>query len=172
VNAVAAERFDAEGRRAAAETLVFILLASGAMLFAAFTASYLIRRTGSDWGRIALPPLAWATAAVLVASSVTMELARRRASPWLGATLLLGLLFAAGQAVVWRQMAARGVFLPSSPHASFFYMLTGVHFVHVAAGLVALWAARAGRVRTGLVAAWWHFVDGLWIYVLLMLWIL
>ena len=169
MNAVAGDRFQAEGRQAAAETLVFILLASGAMLFAAFTASYLIRRTGADWGRITLPGLVWANAGILVASSVTVELARRRASPWLGATLLLGLIFAAGQVVAFRQLAAQGVYLPTSPHASFFYMLSGVHGVHVAAGLVALRAAMAGRVRTGLVAAWWHFVDGLWIYVLVML---
>ena len=155
-----------ERRQAAAETIVFILLASATMLFAAFTASYLIRRTGSDWSSVRLPGAAWAAAAVLVASSWTLS------RSWHGATLGLSFLFAAGQVLAWRQLADQGVFVPSSPHAAFFYMLSCVHGVHMIAGMVGIGAAMAGRVRTRLVAAWWHFVGGLWLYTLFLLQVL
>ncbi|KAF0246744.1 MAG: cytochrome c oxidase subunit [Planctomycetota bacterium] len=156
------------------QTLTYLMIAGGIMLFTTFSASYLVRRQSADWAPARLPDLVWVNLAVVGAASVTMELARRggaSARRWLGSTIALGVLFVAGQAIAWRQLAAQGVFLTSSPHASFFYMLTAVHAAHVAAGLAVLLAAlrRAGNGQLGLCAAWWHFVGAAWAWVVMLL---
>ncbi len=62
--------------------------------------------------------------------------------------LLLGGGFLAGQVAAWRQMAAAGVYLPTSPHSAFFFMMTGAHAVHVVAALVVLtWGAVGDHAR-------------------------
>ncbi|HET8647205.1 MAG TPA: hypothetical protein VFO85_17040, partial [Vicinamibacteria bacterium] len=88
-------------------------------------------------------------------------------------------LFAIGQVAAWRWLAARGFYLESNPHNSFFYVLTGTHLVHLAGGLV--WCgvalsrvrrlAAAGHDGLGLFATYWHFLAGLWIYLLLLLFV-
>lgn len=163
------------------------ILATAAMLFAAFTAALLVRRTGGDWVRVELPPVVWLNTALLLASSAAVELARRairRGAPPLAALRLatggvLGVLFLAGQVLVWRALAARGVYLPTSPHAAFFYMLSAVHGAHVLGGLGALgWTLRRAlrgayspAHHAGLThaAIFWHFVGGVWIYLLVVL---
>lgn len=166
---------------------LWALLGTLTMLFAGFTSAYLVRRAGSDWQTIPLPALLWFNTLVLLASSLTLEAARaslrhyrlEALKNWLLATTVLGLTFLAGQLVVWKQLVAGGVYLPTSPHSSFFYMLTGVHGAHVVGGILVLLYAlgRAWRARwtpaepTGLnlCATYWHFVDGLWLYLFLLM---
>ena len=163
------------------------ILATVSMLFAAFTAALLIRRTGADWTPVELPTIVWLNAVVIVGSSVLVEYSKRALrrgdtvySPvWLALGSVLGLLFLAGQWVAWQALIAQGVFLPSSPHAAFFYMLSAVHGAHVLGGLGALvWTLnRAFRgvytatSHTGLThtAIYWHFVGALWVYLLILL---
>lgn len=163
------------------------ILATVAMLFAAFTAALLIRRTGSDWIPVELPSIVWINAVVIVASSVLVEYSKRAlrhgdgvyAPVWLAMGSVLGLLFLAGQWVAWRALISQGVLLPSNPHAAFFYMLSAVHGAHVVGGLGALaWTlkrafrgAYTATSHTGLThaAIYWHFVGGLWIYLLILL---
>ncbi|MFQ5890781.1 MAG: heme-copper oxidase subunit III [Gemmatimonadota bacterium] len=163
------------------------ILATVGMLFAAFTAALLVRRTGADWVPVRLPGIVWLNTALLVASSAAVQRARgvmRRGASgpavrWLAAGSVLGLLFLAGQLVAWRMLAARGVFLPTNPHAAFFYTLSAVHGAHVLGGLGALgWTLRraAGGAYTaarhiGLshAAIFWHFVGGVWVYLLTLL---
>jgi cytochrome c oxidase subunit 3 len=151
-------------------TLLAAILATVAMLFTAFAAAYLERAAGRGWEKIALPGILWANTFALLLSSAAVELARRKGSRralLLG--LLLGVLFLAGQLAAWGQLRAAGVFLPTNPYASFFYLLSGVHAVHVAAGILAL-ALAAGRPRLlALAAGFWHFMGGIWLYVLLVL---
>jgi cytochrome c oxidase subunit 3 len=146
-----------------------------------------------------MPALALVNVAVLLASSVALELARRRqdrraADRWLFLTWSLGLAFLAGQLVVWRQLAEAGLYLSTNAHSSFFYVLTALHGAHLCGGLLALswlmWmpsakmalsaggslglirgpASAADRDRWIRVAAlYWHFMDGLWVYLLLLL---
>ena len=145
-------------------------LATAVMLFAAFTAAYLIRRTASDWQQVALPGILWVNTAVLLTSSFTIELARRIASwHWFLVTVLLGLLFVVGQLFAWSQLAGRGVFLPTYPHSSFIYMLTAVHGVHLLGGVVAFFYSMARRASLANCALYWHFVDGVWVYLFLVL---
>ena len=166
------------------------LLVTVGMLFAAFSAALLMRRGGTDWIRVALPPIVWGNTALLLASSGAVELARRAVrrdalpalGSWLALAALLGVLFLAGQVAAWRMLAAQGVLLPTSPHAAFFYMLSAVHGAHVVGGLGALgWTLRramagaytSGR-QTGLThaAIYWHVVGGVWVYLLTILSIL
>lgn len=163
------------------------VLATVAMLFAAFTAAFLIRRAGSDWVPVQLPPVVGANTLILILSSGAVEMARRAprdwqsawARGWLSGGVALGVLFLAGQLAAWWSLVRAGVFLPTSPHASFFYMLTAVHGAHVVGGLGALaWVlhrTRAGAyasARDGGIthaAAFWHFMGAIWLYLLILL---
>ena len=168
---------------------VWLMLGTLSMMFIGFTSAYMVRRVAGDWRPLPLPSILWVNTLVLLASSVVLETARRALAAWdlpgaqrrLGLTGLLGLAFAGGQFMAWRQLAAQGVFLSSHPHSSFFYMLTGVHLAHLAGGLV--WFAvvltrlrrmayAPGEDGLGLFAIYWHFVGGLWAYLLLLLYVL
>jgi cytochrome c oxidase subunit 3 len=168
---------------------VWVFLATVVMLFAAFASALLVRRAGSDWQPVALPPVVWASATTLVAASALAEAARRsahqahwrRARQRLAAVAGLGLLFLAGQALAWQQLAGRGLGLAGNPHAAFFYVLSGLHGLHLAAALVvAAWGAAesgpARRAADDLGPAWadvaaslWHVLTGLWLGVLVLL---
>ena len=169
---------------------LWMFLATVAMLFAAFGSAYIVRRSGSDWTRIQLPPVLWTNTLILMASSAALEAgrwlgSRRRwiaASAALGAAVALGLGFLVGQYEAWQELMAAGVYLPASPHSSFFYMMTGAHAAHVLAAVVVLlwasahtwtrlgardprrWTAVLGSART-----FWHFLLGVWGFVLVML---
>jgi cytochrome c oxidase subunit 3 len=168
---------------------IWLLLGTVSMMFVGFTSAYMVRRAAADWRALPLPPvLAWNTLALL-ASSVCLQLARRALKSWdmpgaqrfFSATGLLGGLFAAGQVLGWRQLAAQGVFLHSNPHSSFFFLLSGVHLAHLAGGLIwfgAAWsrlrrmAYAPGEDGLGLFAIYWHFLGALWAYLLLLLYVL
>jgi cytochrome c oxidase subunit III len=162
---------------------LWMFLATVTMLFAAFTSAYIVRRSGSDWRHVALPPMLWLNTLILAASSVAVEAANRYGlcRRWRASTaafavaLALGIGFLAGQVTAWRQMVAAGVYLPTSPHSSFFYMLTGAHGVHVIAALAVLtWGLvhtrspardpRAWAVRMELCRTFWHYLGGVWIF--------
>lgn len=175
-----------------AEVGLWALLATLSMLFAGFTSAYLVRQAGPDWAPINAPPILWFNTALLLSSSVTLEAARTRMrrrrrealKRWLLVTALLGLSFLFGQFLAWRQLAAQGVFLSTNPHSSFFYMLTGIHAVHLLGGIFALlyalnasadgrpgWAP-AQPTAINLCATYWHFVDGLWVYLFFLIFVL
>lgn len=178
------------------------------MLFVAFSSAYIVRQNlGTwnnatsayelDWRALSLPSLLWLNTAILLASSVTLEFARRsltaqyaaqtRAlapasagrSPWLTLTLILGFGFLLGQWLAWRALQAQGVFIATNPSSSFFYLLTGTHAVHLLGGVVALTYAaltalgRAALARRALVVdvtSWyWHFMALLWVYIFVLL---
>jgi cytochrome c oxidase subunit 3 len=174
----------------AAELALWVVLATVTMLFAGFTSAYLVRRTAWDWVPIYSPPILWVNTALLVLSSAGLEMAkvaqkagrRDRLRAWLLASAALGVAFIGGQVFAWRQLGSSGIFLPTSPHSSFFYMLTGVHAVHVLGGLAALlyvlrreWYSRlslSAAVPLALSATYWHFVTGVWLFLygLLFIW--
>src|SRR5271167_146086 len=127
-------------------TGMWVVLASISMTFAAFTSALIVRQgSASDWRHLTLPRILYLNTLVLLASSVALEVARRRVgafmsgrkndhgdqavSParWLYITLFLGVLFVAGQYVAWSQLRARGLFLATNPNSSFFYVLTVIH---------------------------------------------
>ena len=166
-----------------ARIAVWLLVGTITILFAAFTSTYLARRGGADWRVGPLPPILWVNTFVLLLSSLSLQWARRSGRRGslegirrgLAATTVLGLLFLIGQLVAWRQLVAAGIYLAGNPHSAFFYLLTGTHGVHLAGGIVALGYALLVAGRTADIAralevveptaTYWHFVDGLWLYV-------
>ena len=162
------------GVTGANRTLLAALLATVAMLFTAFAAAYLERRAvPAEWARIPLPGIVWGSTLILLLSSGTLEAARRTGRQGLlHLTQVLGLLFLAGQAAAWLRLRDAGVFLPTSPHGSFFYVLSAVHGVHVVAGLVALAVTSRRPALLGLAAGFWHFMALVWLYVLFVLQVL
>jgi len=122
---------------------------------------------------------------MLIASSVTFEFARRALkadktgafTQWITITAVLGLGFLAAQLVAWQQLRAQGVFISSNSHSGFFYVLTGTHGVHLIFGVLALlfvairrnsYSAK-NRTAVEVTSIYWHFMDGLWIYLFLLL---
>lgn len=165
---------------------LWLLLGTLSMMFIGFTSAYLVRRASPDWQPLQAPSLLWVNTLVLLASSATLERARHglrswdlaTVPSWLGLTALLGFTFAGGQVAAWRLLAAQGVFLASNPHSSFFYLLTGLHVLHVGVGLVWL-AASLGKVwrralppgedGLSLLSTYWHFLGALWVYLMALL---
>ena len=171
---------------------MWVGLASIAMMFTSLSSAYIVRyASANDWLPLAIPRAMFASTALILISSVTLELARRNLKRFLQnayaryllLTALLGLAFLSSQLIAWRQLARQGIYLASNPHSSFFYLLTGAHAVHLLGGLLALsflWL-RSRRVvlEPALVARrqaiadavtiYWHFMDGLWIYLFLLL---
>jgi cytochrome c oxidase subunit 3 len=156
------------------------------MFFMALTSAYMVRKgLGGDWRPVRLPSLLWVNTAVLLASSLTIEVARRRAAArlqsfrrWWALTTVLGAAFLVGQVIAWRQLVDAGFYLKSNPANSFFYMLTASHGVHLAGGIIALlyvgfraWErARITRdAAAELASIYWHFMDGLWVFLLIVL---
>jgi cytochrome c oxidase subunit 3 len=180
---------------APSRTGIWVGLAAITMSFAAFTSALVVRQsTGADWRHLRVPPVVFFNTVVLLASSVTLELARRRVADffrsrsgqrsvplfWLGSTLLLGLVFVGGQYAAWLQLRAEGLYLATNPNSSFFYVLTAVHALHVLGGLAGLTrvvlklsqpAVALRRSTLDATSYYWHFMGVLWLYVLLVVWI-
>lgn len=186
------ERFaDPVGYRPAASTVgLYVYFGVATVIFTLMTAAYLIRMgmpqmmehgTSGDWRPMPEPTLLWINTAILVASSVGWEAARRAADR--GArerarlmTLTggaLGLVFLAGQLLLWRQYHAAGYYLATNPANAFFYLLTAIHGLHLAGGLVACvrilgqMNRQADNARVfrnvGLCAIYWHFLLLVWV---------
>ncbi len=176
----------------ASSTAIWVVLFAITMMFAAFTSALVVRKGASlDWRHFTLPSILYFNTLLLLISSVTLEVSRRRIaafmgglrtqseSParWLYITLCLGLLFLAGQYVAWRQLSAQGLFLATNPSSSFFYVLTAAHALHILGGLGGiifvirrLNQSFLRRSTLDATARYWHFMDGLWVYLLLLLW--
>jgi cytochrome c oxidase subunit 3 len=171
---------------------MWVSVASIAMLFTSLTSAYIVRSaTSYDWLPIAVPRALFVSTGLLLLSSITLELARQKLkrsfqdsySRYLLLTVLLGIVFLASQLSAWRQLAKQGVYLVSHPHSSFFYLLTGAHAVHLLGGLLALmflWLRSRRQLSEPAVVArrqaaadavtiYWHFMDALWIYLFLLL---
>jgi cytochrome c oxidase subunit III len=179
-----------EGSRGAASDPhrfgLWLFLGSLTMLFVGFTSAYVVRRAAADWADLPTPGVLWIGGALLLASTATLEIARRRlrgwdlsgARSWLGLTGLLGALFLAGQLAAWQRLARLGVYLATNPHSSFFYVLSGLHALHLVVGLiwfgVVMWKVRRLAVTPGsdalaLFATYWHFLTALWVYLFVLL---
>ena len=166
---------------------LWLVLTAITMLFAGLSSAYIVMRGAPAWQNVALPSLLWVNTFFLLASSVSMEWTRRqvredRIGPTkvgMGITAGLGVAFLAGQVVAWRQLVEAGVYLPTTLHSSFLYILTGAHALHILGGLMALGyvlTQTLGNRYTAsnhepvtLCATYWHFMDGLWVYLFLLL---
>lgn len=153
----------------------------------------------SDWQRFQLPHILYFNTILLLASSVTLELTRQRIAGipealrsssgsvkallasgtyWMYVTAGLGFAFLLGQMLAWRNLAAQGLFLATNPSSSFFYVFTALHGVHLLGGIGGLIYVLRKLMRTngsadnsglGAFSIYWHFMDILWVYLLLLL---
>jgi cytochrome c oxidase subunit 3 len=175
-----------------ASTGIWVGLAAITMTFAAFTSALIVRQGAApDWQHITLPPILYLNTLIILASSLTLEVGRRRvasymgglrsqvANPalWLYVTLGLGVLFLAGQTFAWLQLRSQGLGLAANINYSFFYVLTVAHAVHLLGGLGGM-VRVIGKLNNSVLrrstldatARYWHFMGGLWVYLLLLLW--
>jgi cytochrome c oxidase subunit III len=176
--------------RRASFTGLFVLLAASTMVFAAFTSAMVVRRgLSDDWVSTPKPPILWVNTAVLLASSIVLDLARRalkkrdrgKFNLWWSVATGLGILFLVGQAWAWRILKDAGIYVASNPSSSFFYVLTASHAFHLLGGVTALiWVdVQALRLRLGpakrtaidISAIFWHFLDGLWLYLMILFYV-
>jgi cytochrome c oxidase subunit 3 len=169
-------------------TAIALAMLSILMFFMVLTAAFIALRVKNlhSWAGIRVPSILWINTAVLLASSATLELARRKLQAdsvrafkrmWM-LTTALGILFVAGQFIAWRQLAAQGVYLASRLASSFFYVFTALHAVHLLGGICALLYVRFRQFETARVSRfvaaevasyYWHFMDGLWLFLLALL---
>jgi cytochrome c oxidase subunit 3 len=165
----------------------WMVLTGVTMLFAGLSSAFVVLHGSPSWQSIKIPALLWGNTFVLIASSVTLEIARRAVrknrqrelTMWLVLSGILGIAFLAGQFAAWRELVQAGVYLPSTLHSSFFYVLTGIHGVHIIGGLgvlvYVLRCALRGRLRPAdyeplkLGALYWHFMDAVWAFLFLLL---
>ncbi len=175
-----------------ASTGIWVGLAAITMSFAALTSALIVRQGSAlDWRHFTLPPVLYLNSLIIIASSVTLEMSRRRIATfmggprdqstrparWLYVTLALGLLFVAGQTFAWMQLRSEGFGLASNVSYSFFYVLTVAHALHVFGGLGGL-VRVIGKLNHSVLrrstldatSRYWHFMGVLWLYLLLLLW--
>jgi cytochrome c oxidase subunit III len=185
-------RFVKDHSPAPSSTGIWVVLAAITMSFAAFTSALIVRQGSAlDWRHFTLPSVLYLNTLVILASSVTLEVSRRRVATfmgglrdqtsrparWLYITLFLGLLFVSGQTFAWLQLKLQGFGLASNVSYSFFYVLTVAHALHVLGGLGGL--ARVitklnhftlRRTTLDATSRYWHFIGVLWLYLLFLLW--
>ncbi len=154
----------------------------------------------NEWSPTVIPPILWLNTVVLILSSVTMEAARRRmfhevdvmdewlglgkpitraAIPWVAATVVLGIVFLVGQWIAWIQLATQHVFFLSNPSSHFFYLITGVHGIHLILGIFGLVAALIGlyvsrsletrQIMVDCVSWYWHSMGIFWLFLFTLL---
>jgi cytochrome c oxidase subunit III len=167
---------------------LWLLMVSIGMLFAAWTSAYIVRRGEGEWLYFKLPPLLWVNTVLIMISSATMlwavRMARRdeleRLKLALMITTLLGVAFLVGQWIAWGQLVAQKVyFAGGNVSGSFVYVLTAVHGLHLVSGVIFLIVVLISGMRfkvhsrnmerLELCATYWHFLDGLWVYLFIFL---
>lgn len=150
-------------------------------LFSLFVVAFGLRMDSPDWHAVALPWQVWLSTALLTAGSAAMvlasraartgALARARAAMTWGGAAAAG--FVASQWWAWHALYAANVLPANNPAAGFFYLLTGMHALHVLGGLVVWGMARFARrhdleaaMRVRLCARYWHFLLAVWLVLL------
>jgi cytochrome c oxidase subunit 3 len=180
---------DGSHRHDRSKTAIFgmwIALVPILMLFLAFVSAYIVRHgLGTEWTRGTMPSIVYVNTLVLWASSAMLERSRaldrrhQNARPWVGVTLVLGITFVIGQALAWQELKHRGLSFSATPYASFFFLLTVAHAIHVFGGLAGLvaatlwprqgWHGQPLELVLRVNAIYWHFLGVLWLLLLAVL---
>ncbi|MFK7863378.1 MAG: cytochrome c oxidase subunit 3 [Pseudohongiellaceae bacterium] len=157
----------------------FVVVAS--VVFSLFTVSYIIRMELPDWAPMSEPTQLWFNTGLLVLSSVFFQWARNISktesdknvkTAFMGAGLF-AIFFIIGQYMTWEALLAEGFYMSSDPATAFYYLLTGVHAVHLLGGLW-VWSTGLIRIISGvepkelklsieLCAFYWHFLLIIWL---------
>lgn len=173
----------------ARKMMLWFGIASLLMSFAGWTSAYIVSRTREDWMQdYEIPQAFWVSTAIILCSSLTYWLALRavaanqqsRGTLWLGITLLLGVAFIISQFLGFSEMIGMGYYFTgptSNITLSYIFLIAAIHILHVVAGLISLLVVlfnqTRGRYAPGnmlgmeLGITFWHFLDALWIYLIL-----
>jgi cytochrome c oxidase subunit 3 len=166
---------------------MWLFIVSIAMLFAAFTSAYIVRQAEGNWLIFELPNLFWITTGIILISSGTMHWAYRLLKngniesaklPML-ITTVLGVAFLVGQVLAWSELVKNSVYFVGNPAGSFVYVLSGLHGLHIVGGVIFLLIVlvriyrqkitTSNLVSVEMCATYWHFLDGLWLYLFIFL---
>lgn len=161
------------------------------MIFGAITSAYIVRKfqnDGKDWREFTLPFMFFVSTGVIILSSITMNMAfsaakqgnNSKVKSFAGITLILGILFFVAQFLGYGQLIENGIYLVDPKAAgSYIYVLTALHMAHLLGGLIALAVVvyRSSKNKYSsdnylgvrLASTYWHFLDGLWVYLFLFL---
>ena len=166
-------------------------MASITMMFGAFTSAYIVKQAAGNWLEFSIPTEFYISTIIILFSSITLHTSfsnfkaghEAKYKNFLILSLLLGLAFVILQYFGWTELYHRGVDLKGNVSGSFFYLLSGIHALHVLGGIAAMIVAlihaftlkfniSETRVnRFDLVINYWHFVDFLWLYLFIFLFI-
>ncbi|GAB4381365.1 MAG: cytochrome c oxidase subunit 3 [Salibacteraceae bacterium] len=179
-----------EIRKKTRKSLIWVAIVSIVMFFGGLTSAYVVRQAQGDWLYFDIPLVFYISTGCILLSSITMLLAQRtiktgdnrKAARYIGATLLLGIAFSVLQYVGFLTLFDRGITFTgpgSNVSGSFFIIIVFAHAAHVFGGLVALMVTLVKSLRGAYTAddhvgiettaIYWHFLDILWIYLLLFL---
>jgi cytochrome c oxidase subunit 3 len=163
---------------------LWVGIGSIVMMFAGFTSAVIVKRSQADWQGFVFPHVFWYSTAVILLTSLTVQMALRafkeremsRYRMLMLATAVGGILFVALQIAGFRELWAQNIRFTNSVGGSFLYIIVGLHALHVFGGIVALvlqfMRAFSSRKRNyspvpvEIVSVYWHFVDLLWLYLL------
>lgn len=167
--------------------VLWLFIVSIIMLFGAFTSAYLVKKAGGDWLQIKMPVIFYFNSVVIICSSVTMQLATffarknniKALQTSVVITMILGITFLIGQWIGWGDLVRDNVYFVGNPSGSFIYVFTGVHGLHIVSGLIFLTIVifsafnykihSKNMVRIEMCTTYWHFLDGLWLYLFIFL---
>ena len=168
---------------------LWVGMASIVMLFGSLTSAYIVKQGAGNWLDFRVPSIFFVSTGLIVLSGFTLHMARnafraRQEGTFkilLIATLLLSFGFLTCQYIGWQTLFSYGVDLKINAASSFFYLITWLHAAHILGGIGALMATTINaftlkfnvteqrKNRIEMVLHYWHFVDALWIYLLIFL---
>jgi cytochrome c oxidase subunit 3 len=155
------------------------------MMFAGLTSAFIVKSNQTSWTPIAIPNVFWVSTAVLIASSITMQLALRSFKQramgnyrsLIAITLLLGVAFVVLQWMGFSELWSQRITFKGGNAGQFLYVIFGLHTIHVIGGIITLFVmfikAFAGNIKlyssvpVEVAATYWHFVDLLWLYLII-----
>lgn len=162
------------------------------MLFSGFTSAYIVRKAAGNWLSFPIVDEFFYSTGAILSSSIILHVAYKafvNKNYTLYKSLLtvgfgLGMLFVALQYAGWLALNEMEIFVTTNQSTSFFVIIIGAHALHVIGGITALlvswvlamkkntmeWTPK-GQLRLELTLTYWHFVDVLWVYLLVFLWI-
>ncbi|MDA8852175.1 cytochrome c oxidase subunit 3 [Hyphomicrobiales bacterium] len=167
---------------------LYVLMAVIGVLFSLFSVAYIGRMAYGDWRTLPEPTLLWLNTAIIMLSSISFHQATKnakenqikRSREYLLLSGVLTFGFIVGQLFVWRELVSFGYFASTNPSYAFFYLLTALHILHLAGGLIA-WTVVTVKsfipqketsdfaLKVNLCAVYWHFLLIVWALLFIML---
>lgn len=179
-----------ELKRKALKNMLWLGIFSIIMMFSGIASAYIIRAKGGNWLHFQLPDIFYLSTVVIMISSVTIYVAQKNIQrnnysgtfKWLLLTFILGIIFSICQYLGWKNLYENGIVYAgkySNPSGSFLYLLTALHLLHLLGGMIGLILtsiktllkkySSENYLGIELISIYWHFLDGLWIFLFLFL---